>query len=116
MVKKRKYIAYIKRDKYLQEIGFNSYQEYLNSDLWKSIRIRVFKKKGHICIGCNNQATILHHQVYSKSALEGRKGHIDSILPICASCHNKIEFSKDGCKLDMHDVHRELNKLRKNSK
>ena len=76
----------------LVTLGFKSYQEYLDSDLWKSIRSKVFKVKGDACYYCGLPATEIHHNRYHVRDLTGRK--LKYLDPICRSCHKEIEFTE----------------------
>ena len=84
------------RDRRLKAIGFNSYKEYLKSDLWKSIRENVFDVKGKMCAAkdCTAPATQIHHTRYKMEELGGR--NLRHLHPLCRDCHYKIEF--DGKK------------------
>lgn len=70
----------------LARLGFGSYQQYLASPLWQSIRQRVFEKKGRTCLSCGtNRATEVHHRQYDVATLRGETlKHLD---PICGHCH-----------------------------
>lgn len=65
---------YKQRDEVLRSIGFQSYKEYLESDLWKSIRSRVLKRS------------------YKKKYLLGKGNLRLAMKPICGKCHKEIEF------------------------
>lgn len=85
--------SYESRDLILSKMGFDSYRDYLASDLWKRIRRKVYTAKGSRCFLCGNQADALHHSRYHRNDLLGKK--IRFIDPICDSCHNRIEFDGD---------------------
>ena len=75
------------RERVLSAIGFASYEDYLQSDLWASIRLKVFQLKGRKCCVCRDVATQVHHKCYDAATLTGHS--IKSLLPICKSCHDK---------------------------
>ena len=91
---KRYLSAYVKRDRRLQEIGYVSYVEYLNSRTWNTIRNRVLRRDGYECVACGQRATEAHHRKYNKSTLKGMV--IVWIVSLCRECHVAIEFDDDG--------------------
>jgi hypothetical protein len=72
-------------------MGFKSYGDYLNSDLWRGIRARVLAQSRE-CYVCGEYANQAHHRSYRKPDLDGRD--IRRISPICHSCHETVEFRK----------------------
>jgi hypothetical protein len=101
---------YLGRAIVLKELGFSTYREYLQSDLWKSIRKRVCKIKGDACFLCGNKATELHHNSYRYKDLVGKR--LRYINPICHSCHGKIEFD-DGEKVSVFKAAKSFKRSRK---
>lgn len=79
-----------KRNEILQEMGFDSYRDYLNSELWCQIRDHIFLIKGRKCCCCGKKATTIHHAKYTEESLDG-SSHSD-LFPVCGACHNKIHF------------------------
>lgn len=92
----RGYIAYAVRNKKLLEMGYKSYQDYLNSELWKEIRTRVLVKNDGKCKLCLKPAQVAHHIKYTKSNLIGKR--IKDIVPLCFLCHETIEVDERGNK------------------
>jgi 5-methylcytosine-specific restriction endonuclease McrA len=89
---------YTSRNNNLSFLGFSSYRDYLASELWDSIRFRVFMEKGTACTVCKMPASQVHHNRYSIDDLDGST--IEELHPICGNCHGDIEFrSKDRKKL-----------------
>lgn len=84
------------RAKTLYYLGFTSYKAYLRSALWKWIRGKVFKQKGHTCALCDRRATQVHHRSYDRLTLKGII--LDFLEPICSGCHRKIEVTPTGRK------------------
>lgn len=106
--------AYQSRLRNLKAIGFNSYPEYLRSDLWAAIRRRVFKEISDKCNACNAPATEVHHRDYKTHMLLGH--YIGDLVPLCRTCHNHIEFNSDGTKVvTLEEVNRRLKKLLKSA-
>lgn len=107
--------TYASRDQILRGMGYNSYQEYLKSDLYALIRRKVFAQKGANCRVCSKQATELHHNRYSRKELTGKS--VKFINPICRECHEKIEFEKgeggEVFKNSLANAHLKYRKLRR---
>mgnify|MGYP003945754463 CR=1 FL=1 len=89
-------VNYAERNEILAEIGFASYGAYLASDLWKSIRIEVFRLKGQRCSLCGNLAFQVHHTDYCMETLLGTD--LSGLAPICEPCHDEVEVDEDGDK------------------
>lgn len=85
--------SYSSRNRFLMELGFTSYRQYLESDLWKEVKAEVFKRKGRYCLLCGCPASEVHHNRYHKNDLDGSK--IKFLIPICRGCHLSLEFSGD---------------------
>lgn len=92
---KSKPLRYEHRDAVLKRLGFESYGDYLKSDLWASIRSRVFDRDGGRCRGCGKKAAQVHHFSYGDVTMRGEI--LDRLISVCLRCHRKIEF-KNGRK------------------
>lgn len=104
--------SYEERARNLRSLGFRSYREYLDSDLWNRIKRLVYKQKGSSCMLCGEPATELHHNRYHRNDLLGKKTKY--ISPICRNCHRRIEFDGDE-KVSVPSARREFRKARKNN-
>ncbi|REK24786.1 MAG: hypothetical protein DWQ41_13225 [Planctomycetota bacterium] len=110
--KRRGYNSYERRDGTLRTwFSITSYPEYLQSELWKTIRGKVFATKGVTCHCCRKRrATSVHHQEYDYKTLAGES--LDHLYPICESCHKRIERNSDGSKVkNFETVQRRFLKL-----
>lgn len=87
----------------------DGYQDYLQSDLWKSIRQIVLERDSHTCRICGAPAQAVHHSNYSMAVLSGRS--IVALFSICNSCHKFIEFKKDGSKSHLKEVRNRIRLL-----
>lgn len=101
---------YGSRNAILLSLGFESYQAYLRSDLWKVVRAKVYAAKGRCCYLCDAPATELHHNRYHLNDLIGKR--LKYINPICNSCHFKIEF-KNGRKTTLGQARASFRRLRR---
>lgn len=102
--------SYISRGFWLRQIGFGSYREYLESDLWRLVRARVYSVKGYKCYLCGAPAQAVHHNRYHRNDLLGRR--LKFLSPVCNACHETIEFSH-GTKLEVRQVAKRFNKHRR---
>lgn len=98
--------AYADRNAILREMGFQSYKDYLESQLWKSIRERVLARDKRACCACGGDAWQVHHTVYTRAAMEGRD--ITSLESICGGCHEWAEFTKKGTKRSLAQANRRM--------
>jgi hypothetical protein len=80
---------YAYRDENLKRLGFKSYQSYLRSSLWMSIRVRVFERTNGRCVKCRAAATQVHHRAYDPATLTGDS--INALSAVCARCHKRSE-------------------------
>lgn len=111
----RRLNGYERRNNRIKEMfGYDSYSEYLSSDLWKSIRARVLKRDGGLCVFCNRRANAVHHKFYSKRALKGTS--LKKLVSICNECHTYLEFDDNGRKLTPRKARRRLRPLREKTK
>ena len=101
---------YGERNRLLKSLGFDSYDDYLQSDTWKSLRAFVLKKSPK-CLACDSPATQVHHTVYTKRVLEGKSDR--GLIATCAGCHYKAEFRQsDGAKLNPKQATTKLKQMR----
>lgn len=89
----RKVVKYFERNEILVELGFATYKEYLESELWKGIKSEVFKKS-RTCSLCDGLAFQVHHLDYSRETLLGLNPR--GLTPICRPCHEKVEMRPNG--------------------
>lgn len=85
---------FAERAKTLKRLGFESYEEYLESSQWKEIRSRVRKAKGRKCHLCSGKADHIHHNRYEEADLLGET--LEMLEPLCDRCHKGIHFTKKG--------------------
>jgi len=106
----RRIRAYRERNRILRSRGYNTYAEYLKSELWQSIRARVLAQSRE-CYACGGYANQAHHHSYRKPDLDGRD--IRRISPICHRCHKIIEFrERDDEKLNPAQATAKMRQLR----
>lgn len=80
-------IHWLIRQASLSFLGFTSYEAYLTSPLWQTIRSRVFAAKGPLCV-CERPASQVHHMAYSLDVMSGH--NLEPLIPICRGCHRRI--------------------------
>jgi len=103
--------SYRERDQIVRELGFASYREYLDSDLWRTIRCRVYRNKGGFCRICKAPATEIHHNTYTRRVMGG--ADIGPLHPLCRSCHKSLEFAGNGRKRWPKEVRRQFRLARR---
>jgi hypothetical protein len=101
--------AYVLRDLTIRGMGHASYRAYLRSDLWRAIRRRAFKLHGWRCKACARKTRTLHHLSYSKATMRG--DDLTLLVPLCRSCHYKVEFDRKGRKRGMEGALSAYNRL-----
>jgi len=80
-----------KRDRRLVELGFGTYQNYLNSPVWFKIRDTVLVKRENQCFFCQGRATEVHHLRYTKNVLLAvNKYYLSGLCATCRGCHQLI--------------------------
>ena len=85
-----------------RQLGFPSYAIYLKSELWASIRQRVFERDGNSCVLCQRHASCAHHRSYDIETMSGRD--ISMIMSLCGHCHGRIECDEHGLKRTRREV------------
>jgi len=101
---------YIIRNETLLRLGFSSYDEYLQSDLWRRIRKKAMRANDRQCVLCGATATEVHHTDYSEETLLGKNP--DALLPLCNTCHAIAEFDTEGDKRSLNQANSTLGLLK----
>ncbi len=70
--------------KKLNDLGFESYAQYLASDHWHDFKVR-YKADGRSmhCAVCSSTPIQLHHHDYARLGSES----LDDVTPLCRPCH-----------------------------
>ena len=102
--------AYTTRNSLLRKMGYPSYADYLSSKLWEDIRHRVFSsgRQCRLCLAKMGEMH-LHHICYKKTVMTG--DDLSKLIPLCAICHHRIEFTKKGVKRSLTQANYELQRL-----
>lgn len=81
---------YQTRDVVLGVLGYDSYGEYLASELWSVIRAETLRMNPW-CWKCGESAEQVHHRRYDIPTLMG----LDpcGVIPVCRECHYEAEFA-----------------------
>lgn len=74
--------------------GYATYQAYLNSAHWKSVRVATLERyEGKCALNINHDDAIhIHHRTYERLGEELP----EDVIPLCASCHAKFH-DKENC-------------------
>jgi hypothetical protein len=78
------------------------HREYLASNLWRRIRLRVLKRDGRICFRCGGPGNVVHHRSYAYDVRNG--DNVAPLATVCEDCHETIHFLPDGSKRPQEDV------------
>src|SRR5262249_14445075 len=65
--------------------------------------------KGNRCRGCDKKAEEIHHASYTRAVLHGHD--LKPLVPLCADCHNHIEFRDTGEKRNSVEANARLREL-----
>lgn len=76
-----------------KDVGFDSYQQYLSSDLWSQIRCRQLKRYPKCCV-CGCAATQVHHVEYAVPVMGGECDEL--LVSVCRGCHINLEFEGEA--------------------
>jgi hypothetical protein len=99
----------------LKSHGYNSYQEYLQSDEWKEIKRKVFlrkKRKWNFCNVCGCRKDLqLHHSSYK---VIGSKNPGNTITLLCGDCHRDLHnYSKSHPEYNFYSCFSRIRNQRK---
>jgi 5-methylcytosine-specific restriction endonuclease McrA len=62
------------------------YIEYLKSDKWKNLRLKILERDNNLCQKCKtNQACHVHHLTYERLGRE----NLEDLISICLDCHTQ---------------------------
>lgn len=70
-------------------MGFQTYQEYLCSDLWVEKK-NIMLKKYPFCKDCGKKTQTVHHKTYERCPQEKEK----DLVALCIPCHDIREKRK----------------------
>ena len=62
------------------------YQDYLESESWKKLRLQILDDNNYQCIECGSQATEVHHKSYKHLYFDGEYADCE---PLCYDCHRE---------------------------
>jgi len=83
-----------------------TYQEYLNSDHWQSVRARF---SGRVCLVCDTDKEItLHHVTYARLGQELDR----DLRPLCWPCHQAVHKAIDEGNRKLSHTDRHIERMR----
>lgn len=89
----------------LRRLGFASYHDYLQSDLWRAKRAEYMASDlPKTCLGCGSDRITLHHRTYTRL---GREQLLD-LLPLCRDCHKRVHEYEQTHKTSLGGTHKIL--------
>jgi len=79
-----------------REIGFESYQDYLNSNIWQSTQEVMLREYEH-CYFCKTTENLrVHHTQKGYERIPQEKS--TDLIVCCLRCHKKIHRGENGIK------------------
>ena len=110
---------YWERNRILKSLGFDSYKDYRDSELWKKeIRPKAIQKDKGMCCKCGkndrDDSMQIHHTKYTEDNLSGKS--LDGMVCVCASCHYRAEFTRKGKKKSLAQANAYLSRPFKNKR
>lgn len=97
--------SYWRRNARVNALLHMTWQQYLDSPLWRSIRASALSRDNHACQLCGSVATEVHHRDYNADTILGKSP--SSLMSVCRSCHKAIEF--DGTrKVSIEEMQRRI--------
>ena len=85
----------IEKNRYNKERTDTKYVKFYKTKEWQRIRMLAMKREAYLCVKCREQniitkASMVHHIVPVKKDWDKRLT-LSNLMPLCESCHNKIE-------------------------
>lgn len=97
-----------------RSIGFKTYEDYLESELWQRIRDYLTRKYTYRCTFCRDPTTELFHSGYNVDHLLSRD--INSTIPVCKQCRRRIEWPDNTTRLSSVELQAAIAKLKPTKK
>lgn len=85
------------------------YQDYLGSEVWKSIRQKILDRDGYRCRICGKRTCVVHHRNYDSATMSGDS--LDSLISLCRGCHKSVHRDEHGKRHGILETERKLVKL-----
>lgn len=82
--------CYRQRNAKIGNLGYETYQKYLQSEEWKILRKQKLERYP-LCLLCDKPASQVHHISYDYETLLGLFEY--RLIQLCDGCHEKIEFT-----------------------
>ena len=70
-----------------------AYQDYLQTDIWRTIRAQRLAVDNNQCVLCGEEASHVHHRRYPK---EWGKETVNDLVSLCSGCHKKHHEQQAG--------------------
>lgn len=67
-------------------MSYETYINYINSNHWRSTKLKAFARFGWRCQCCNSREKLEGHHLIYRTPLNA--GLVDDVLPVCKSCHS----------------------------
>jgi hypothetical protein len=90
-------------------LGFQTYQDYLASPLWRRIKAEELLKAGRRCAACKSETGIVHHRDYRPRVLLGDDR--SALVVLCEPCHTEVHRAETGADHCWNDREENLRRL-----
>lgn len=97
----------------LKELGFDTYDAYLNSEHWKTFR-KTYRESSlpQTCRCCGSPKVQLHHITYARLGVE----ELEDVVPLCARCHMKLHEVSRASFISLADFEEAIRAIRETKK
>jgi len=102
-------VAYT-RQTLIEELGFDTFEQFEDSTLWQQIENKVLQKKNR-CRFCEYKAHTMIYMVYTRDNIKGKS--LYGIHPICKYCNERLIYTDDGHKRSEENIMRVIVKALK---
>lgn len=107
----RNFQEYEARNQILASLGFPSYKDYLQSELWSRIRGQILDRDNRTCDACKRPASHVHHRKYTLENLSGKS--LGWMVSLCPRCHHNAEFNAKYGKVSLAKANSRLKTIRR---
>lgn len=96
----------------LQELGYSSYEAYLQSAHWTDLKKRYFASRlPKTCLVCGSSHVQMHHVTYKRIGTEW----LNDLVPLCDLHHGQVHSSLKESGRSLRNSFRTIRRLKKNN-
>lgn len=87
------------RQRLIEEAGFETFEQYKESEKWSKIVQMTLERDNHKCKFCKARGCTIAYSIYTRGNIDGR--NLDGIFSVCEYCNNRLTYTKDNHKRDV---------------